>query len=75
MNLWKKFMDLFPKPPLVVGTIVSGSAPYWDVDFVAGGTQRVFAGSGSYAIGNKVYVQDSKIVGPAPSLTDVLVDL
>lgn len=74
-NLWAKFRDLIPKQPLLVAEIVSGTAPYYSVTFADGGVQRVFAGADTYSAGAFVYVQDSKIVGPAPTLTDYTIDL
>jgi hypothetical protein len=77
MNLWSRFLDLFPKQPLVVVTIIGGTHPVYNVQHQDGGTQTVTSDV-SYSTGTslKVFVQDGRIVGLAPTgLVEHTIDL
>lgn len=65
-NLYKQFMDLQPPKPLLVGT----------VDYVVNGVATIaLPGGGSLqargqaTAGQRVFVRDGAIEGPAPALT------
>ena len=66
MNLFKQFLDLIPPRPLEVGTvqgiISSGIA---NVELPGGG---VLQARGEATIGQRVFVRDGVIEGPAPDL-------
>lgn len=74
LNLLKLFRDLLPTQPTTVGEVISGTFPYYDVELIEGGVQRVYT-MVAYSPGDKVYVQDGKITGEAPTLTDYVIDL
>ena len=66
MNLFKKFLDLIPPRPLEVGTvqsiIASGIAT---IELPGGG---VLQARGEAIPGQRVFVRDGLIEGPAPEL-------
>lgn len=74
-NLWRRFFGLRPDAPQLVGTItvVSGGGSYV-VNLTGGGTQEV-RGEGTYTVGDKVFVQGGRIIGEAPSLTSVVIEV
>jgi hypothetical protein len=77
MNLWRRFLDLMPKQPLVVVTILGGTHPIYNVQHQDGGTQEVTSDV-QYATGSnlKVFVQEGRIVGLAPTgLSEHTIDL
>ena len=66
MNLFKQFLDLIPARPLEVGTvqdIISGGIA--NVELPGGG---VLQARGDATVGQRVFVRDGLIEGPAPEL-------
>jgi hypothetical protein len=74
-SFWRKFVDLLPKAPRYVGTIVSVTSPgRYTVQIVGGGTLQVI-GSTEYQVADRVFVADKKIEGKAPTLTAITIDV
>ncbi len=72
MNPFKALKDLLPDAPLQVGdvtAIVDGTAT---VELPGGGTVQA---RGDVTVGDRVFVRDGLIEGPAPLLTVVLIDV
>ena len=69
MNLFKQFLDLIPPRPLEVGTvqsiIPSGIA---NIELPGGG---VLKARGEATQGQRVFVRDGVIEGPAPELKHI----
>lgn len=65
MNLFKQFLDLLPPRPLEVGTVQSVSAGVATIQLPGGG---VLQARGSATQGQRVFVRDGVIEGPAPTL-------
>ena len=66
MNLFKQFLDLIPPRPLEVGTVQSIiSSGIAHVELPGGG---VLQARGEATIGQRVFVRDGVIEGPAPDL-------
>ena len=69
MNLFKQFLDLIPPRPLEVGTvqsiIASGIAT---IELPGGG---VLQARGEAMVGQRVFVRDGVIEGPAPELEHI----
>ena len=66
MNLFKQFLDLIPPRPLEVGTVQSIiSSGIANVELPGGG---VLQARGEATIGQRVFVRDGVIEGPAPDL-------
>lgn len=64
-NLYREFLRLIPSPALQVGTVTQVGTGFAVVEFPGGGTARV---RGEAQIGDKVFVRDGVIEGPAPNL-------
>ena len=66
MNLFKQFLDLIPSRPLEVGTVQSIiSSGIANIELPGGG---VLQARGEATIGQRVFVRDGVIEGPAPDL-------
>lgn len=74
MNLFRQFLDLLPSSPLLVGTVtaVQAGAGTVTVTFDGGGSARV---AGSASAGSRVFVQDGRIQGAAPSLPSSVIEV
>lgn len=67
-NLYRQFLDLLPPRLLLVGTVSSISADVATVELPGGGVLRA---RGEASVGQRVFVRDGLIEGPAPTLTYV----
>lgn len=70
-NLFTRFKNLLPNPPLRVGDVVSVSGTKATVEEPGGGRSAV---RGEVTLGDRVYFQDGVIQGPAPDLPIVFVE-
>lgn len=64
-NLYAQFKKLIPTAPLLVGTVASVYTGGATVTLQGGGTMRV---RGAATVGQRVFVRDGAIEGPAPNL-------
>lgn len=64
-NPYKKFLDLLPPRPLQVGQVTATDSAGATVQLPSGATLRA---RGEAAVGDRVFVRDGAIEGPAPSL-------
>ena len=71
-NLWRRLKQLLPEPPLLIGTIESTSDFGARVEYPDGSFSTV---RGTGTVGQKVFVRNGMIEGPAPSLTVVLIEI
>jgi hypothetical protein len=67
MNLWKRFRDLLPKDPLLVGTVLTHNSDGTSTVQFPGGGQALVKGQ-TVAVGLAAYVQGGWIKGEAPDL-------
>lgn len=65
MNLFKEFLNLLPPRPLEVGTVQSIHNGIANVQLPGGG---VLQARGEATQGQRVFVRDGLIEGPAPEL-------
>ena len=74
-NFWQQFKDLLPNEPKLVGTISSnyGNGLY-AVSLVGGGSVQAMSNT-DRSIGDKVYITGKVIVGKAPDLPDVVIEV
>ncbi|RAH37403.1 hypothetical protein [Halomonas sp. SL1] len=73
-NLYRQFLDLIPRDPLLVGEVTSHNTDGTStLQLPGGGTLRA-RGQG-VAVGLKAFVQTGEIRGEAPDLTDVTVEV
>lgn len=72
-NPWRQFMDLLPDSPLLIGTV---TATHTDdavtVELLDGGSLRV---RGTNTSGERVFVRDGEVVGPAPPLPAIDIEI
>ena len=69
MNLFKQFLDLIPPRPLEVGTVQSIiSNGISNIELPGGG---VLQARGDATQGQRVFVRDGVIEGPAPELEHI----
>ncbi|MDA8446391.1 hypothetical protein [Paracidovorax valerianellae] len=67
-NAYREFMDLMPPRPLQVGQVTAVVAGVATVAMPGG---RVLQARGEVQAGQRVFVRDGVIEGPAPNLTYV----
>jgi len=65
MNLFKRFESLVRRPLLRVATVTAANGSGW---FVQESDGSITAAIGQAQIGQKVYVREKHIEGPAPDL-------
>lgn len=65
-NLFKQFRDLLPEPSLLVGSVISAQTGRAVVQMPDGAFANVV---GEATVGQKVFIRNGVIEGPAPSLT------
>ncbi len=72
-NLWRQFQDLLPDAPLLVGTVVTrhGDGTV-TVELLGGGLLRVI---GEGAQGDRLFVRGTEVIGPAPTLPTVEIEI
>lgn len=74
-GIWRKFVDLLPKTPRYIGTIVSVNSPgRYTVQLIGSGLLQVI-GSTEYQAADRVFITDKKIEGKAPSLTTETIEV
>ncbi|MCB1809991.1 MAG: hypothetical protein KDJ99_33905 [Candidatus Competibacteraceae bacterium] len=74
-NLWAEFQALFTQSPTWIGTVVQHiGSDYSNVQLINGGS-LIRAKGQSIAIGQRCYVKDGEIIGPAPNIlvVDIIV--
>ncbi|MFT4241568.1 MAG: hypothetical protein QM569_04720 [Acidovorax sp.] len=67
-NPYRQFLDLVPTRPLQVGEVAAIADGVATLTMPGGGQLQA---RGSAAVGQRVFVRDGLIEGPAPSLTYV----
>ena len=72
MNIYKILMDLFPVDRTDVGTVIQVYQDGVLVHLQTGGYLRAI---GAATSGSRVYVQGGKVVGTAPSLSGVTIQV
>lgn len=72
-NLWRRFQDLLPNAPLLIGTVVTrhGDGTV-TVELLGGGLLRV---TGEGAQGDRLFVRANEVIGPAPTLPTVEIEI
>ncbi|MGA4009672.1 hypothetical protein OZ675_12355 [Ralstonia pseudosolanacearum] len=72
-NLWRQFEDLLPDAPLLVGTVVtSHDDGTVTVQLLGGGLVRA---TGAGEPGDRLFVRGTEVVGPAPTLPTVEIEI
>ena len=72
-NVWKQFAQLLPEAPLLLGTVIADHADGTvTVQLLDGGLLRV---TGSGAVDDRVFVRAGEVVGPAPTLPSVDIEI
>lgn len=67
-NIYRQFLDLLPKLPLEVGDVTAIAAGVATITLPGGG---LIQARGEATVGQRVFVRDGVIEGPAPTLTYV----
>ena len=71
-NAYRRLIALIPETPADVGEVTAITADGCTLELLTGATATV---RGSASIGDLVYVRDGVIVGPAPELTTVEIEV
>lgn len=71
-NPYKRLTQLIAGPPMDVGEVLSVESDGAIVELVNGAQIRA---KGEATLGDWVYVQDGTILGPAPSLSGVTIEV
>lgn len=73
-NVFKEFADIFPDPPLQVGTVTAVDAPAGvaTIELPGGG---ILQARGDGVVGQRVFVRNGLIEGEAPSLPIVIMEI
>ena len=69
-NLYRKFKALIPHAPLLVGTVTATTPLRFEL---ADGTQ--IPARGEATLGDRVFVRDGAIEGPAPTLPVEIIEI
>lgn len=72
MNLFHQFASLLPKRPLLIGTVQAARDDGLLVELMGGAQVRV---RGQAQVGERIFVRDGCMEGPAPALPVVYVDV
>lgn len=72
MNLFKQFIDLLPKTPLLVGDVVAITNGVATIEQPGGGRSQA---RGDAQVGDRVFFRNGAIEGAAPNLPIVLIDV
>ena len=67
-NLFRQFLDLIPDPALQVGTVTARNGELVIVTLPGGGTVQARGAAATVALGQKVFVRNGVVEGPAPDL-------
>lgn len=73
-SFWRRFVDLLPKTPRLIGTVVSISDNRYVVQLTGGGMMQALGPTG-YQVSDKVFVVDKRIEGKAPALTNLTIEV
>ncbi|MDO3515126.1 hypothetical protein Q3P06_24875 [Ralstonia pseudosolanacearum] len=72
-NLWRQFEQLLPDAPLLVGTVVTGHDDGTvTVQLLGGGLVRA---TGTGEPDQRLFVRGTEVVGPAPTLPTVDIEI
>ncbi|MHA6911469.1 hypothetical protein ACQUJS_24195 [Ralstonia pseudosolanacearum] len=72
-NLWRQFEELLPDSPLLVGTVVARHVDGTvTVQLLGGGLVRAI---GAGEPGQRLFVRGTEVVGPAPTLPSVDIEI
>lgn len=71
-NPFKRLLSLLPTKPRQVGEVISVSGSRVSVDLVGGGVRTC---QGDAEVGSMVYVEGDQIIGEAPSLPVVMIEV
>lgn len=71
-NVFERFRQLLPDPPLQVGTVIEVGSGVVTVELPGGGVTRA---RGSAAVGQKVFLRDGVVEAIAPSLTLEIIEI
>ncbi len=64
-NVYRQFLDLLPQRPLIVGTVATIADGVAVIELPGAGTLQA---RGDAELGQRVFVRDGVIEGPAPAL-------
>ncbi|AXV82226.1 hypothetical protein [Ralstonia solanacearum] len=72
-NLWRQFEDLLPDAPLLIGTVVTRHVDDTvSVQLLGGGLVRV---TGAGEPGDRLFVRGTEVVGSAPTLPTIDIEI
>lgn len=72
MNLFKQFVDLLPKTPLQIGSVVAYAGGVATIEEPGGARSPA---RGVATVGDKVFFRGGVIEGPAPTLDVVVIEI
>lgn len=73
-NLWALFSQVTAQPATQIATVLARNGVNYDVQAM-GGSVSAATSSAAYEIGSKVFVRDNKIIGQAPDLPYVEIEV
>lgn len=71
-NFYRRLIGLLPARPLLVGTVTAVAGGVATIELPDGGSMQA---RGDVAVGDHVFFRDGLVEGPAPVLTDVLIEI
>ncbi|MGK2897993.1 MAG: hypothetical protein ACSLE9_04815 [Burkholderiaceae bacterium] len=71
-NFYKRLIGLLPARPLLVGTVTAVAGGVATIELPDGGSMQA---RGNVTAGDHVFFRDGVIEGPAPALTDVVIEI
>lgn len=74
-GFWKRFLNLLPKVPRQIGTVISVDGDGLHIIQLTGGGFITCLSNTPFQIAEKVFVTDKKIEGKAPSLPTEIIEV
>ena len=74
-NLWQLFKNVTEQGAKQLATVIDRQGSNYTVTMQGGGNVSVATSSSAYDIGNKVFVRDGEIIGIAPNLPFVEIEV
>jgi hypothetical protein len=73
-NLYRQFLDLIPRDPMFVGEVIEHHSDGTSTLQLPGGGM-IRARGQEVAVGERAFVQGGAVLGEAPALTDVTIEV
>lgn len=74
-TLYTRLLELLPAQPVLTGTVAAVYADGTALVTMPGGAQARVRNPLGHALGDAVFVQDGAVIGEAPALTAIVIEI